>query len=325
MKYECHAHTKIYHPKYFLGKITPLIDKNNKGIVKTLHKIIPFCEKDAFDRYATFLEYSEMSEEEVLKRLIKQNPDTYICVKIMDLSCMGAGEVEKGILEQFGELLLLKKKYPQLILFPVIDPRNEDLETIYMVMKNHIDKIGGFGFYPNIGYTIMDERLDKFFSLLNIYKKACIIHTTDTTPVYYRGSDLEKLLDPLRKYFFFNKTSNKKLACGNFCHPHFVTERAKQYQNINFSIAHFGGVNKSMRFYTLKAIEQYENIYADVSYTFENDVEDLKQYLTIPKINRKILPGRDFYMNTLIKSNGQLARINNNLQENAKKWLRIDK
>lgn len=320
---EAHAHCKVYHPDKFAGVITPIINKNNVAFIKGLQKVNPFSDNDIFDRLATFLTYEYSTDRQVIEELVKQNPNKYICVKIMDLSCMGAGNVKVTLLEQLSTLLLLKIEYPQLILFPVIDPRNKDLDEIYKTMRKCIGKLGGFGFYPNIGYTLLDKRLDKFFGLLNDNKKACIIHTTDTTPVYYKGNDLRKLLQPLKKYFFYKEYRNNKKACGNFCHPHFVVERAKIYTDTNFVFAHFGGDNMTFRGYILKIIQSFENCYADDSSTFEENTVDLIKYRNDPKICKKILGGSDWYMNSLAKKSEQLTIINKEFAYNSLKCFRL--
>jgi len=322
MEIDCHAHCKIYHPKYFAGKITPFIDNHNKAFVFALQKLNPFSDNDAFDRLGHFLEYSDFSENEVIEKLVKQNPKSRFCIKIIDLSCMGAGNVKVSLIKQLYTLLRLKKDYPQLILFPVIDPRNKEIDSIYHVMSAHINEIGGFGFYPNIGYTLEDERLDRFFELLNDNKKSCIIHCTDTTPVYYKGNDLQKLIYPLRKYYFFKDSKSKKELCGNFGHPSFIVQRAIKYKNINFSAAHFGGENKSWRSYLINVIENHSNIFVDTSFTFETDSTQLEEYILNPRINRKILPGRDWYMNITENCTSNIASINKKLQKNVENWLR---
>lgn len=322
-KFECHAHSKVYHPKYFAGFLTPFIDKHTQTTVGFLHNLNPFSKRDTFDRLGRFLEYSDKSQRQVIDELVHNNPNKYICVKIMDLSYMGAGKVEKTILQQFYELLELKKEYPQLLLYPVIDPRNENLSSIYNTMVAHIKDIAGFGFYPNIGYTVTDWRLDKFFELLDSYGKSCIIHCTNTSPVYYKGKKLESLLRHLKSYYFYKDSNDTKELCGNFMHPYFTIERAIKHRNVNFNLAHFGGEDKYIRELVLNAIEFIDNIYADISSTFENDCSDLEKYIKNPKLNKKILPGRDWYMSVILKNNPRMKGIENKLQENAKKFLRL--
>lgn len=315
MKINCHVHPKIWHPNRFAGALTKIINKNTKKIVFILDKLNPFSDSDIMSRYAKFLEYEDYSERQILEKLPK---DTVHCVKIMDLSCMGAGNIEKTIYKQTLELIKLKKEF-DILLFVMVDPRRKDIDYLYKFIKLHLKNIAGLAFYPNIGYTVNDSRLDRFYELIK--GKAVMIHCTDSTPVYYQGNDLKELLKPIRNNFYFVESRKRKELCGNFAHPHFISLVAEKYRDVNFNVCHFGGTNQSWRNWVLMLIKQ-PNIYTDVSYTFEANQDKLNKYLKTA-LKEKILPGDDFYMNSIEKSNGKLKKLNETLSENAIKFLRL--
>ena len=292
--YESHAHCKIWQPKYFAGKLTPLL--MSKGFVWLLDHAIPFFDKDILSRLAHFAKMFKKTESEVFYDMFAEYPDHIICVKIMDLSCMGAGSVQKDIYTQTTQILDLGFK--NIRLFPVIDPRSKQRDAMLKLMWDNPKSFAGFGIYPNIGYTADDYRLREFWEWAEANSKSVMIHTTDTSPVYYRGKDLETLLQPIKHYFFFNDVKCKKLRCGNFCHPYFGIEQAKKYTNVNVSFCHAGGSNKEFWSYINNSSKSFKNVYFDTSSTIKTK-EEFFALVDATKNTDKILVGYDWFMSTL--------------------------
>ena len=231
---------------------------------------------------------------------------------------MGAGKVQKSIVEQTLQILSLN--FTNIRLFPVIDPRSEHANRMFDLMKSLPTRFAGFGIYPNIGYTADDYRLERFWKWANDNDKAVIIHCTDTTPVYYRGSDLDKLLEPIKNLFFYEHHKSKKLRCGNFCHPYFGIQMARKYTNVNVSFAHAGGSNNHFWQFINRATTSFKNVYFDTSSTVKNKKQfnDLYCQVNAPE---KMLCGYDWFMST-INIEQDLTNIYMDFMPNIKNFLR---
>jgi hypothetical protein len=291
----CHVHNKIEVPKYFAGKLTPLLQSNFMIKFYGLFDN-PFVDNDIIDRLQVFLKASKLTEKQHLDLMLRSHRlGGEFIVNTVDLSCMGAGKVKKNFIKQVAEFLELVKDRDSIRVLLMVDPRVPYINELYNLYASRINEFAGIKIYPNIGYSITDTRLKRFFDVSE--NKVVTVHCTDSTPVFYKGDDLQRLLEPIKHYHFYKDSKNRRELCANFAYPHLTMIVAQQYPKINFNLAHFGGNNKEWIRCIIKGANNLNNVYYDISSTYKTK-EDYQSLI----ITDKTLYGNDWDMSLLNKS-----------------------
>jgi len=317
MFYNSHIHTfrDIDVPRKFLplGLVRLLATKPGFYLTaKLLNNLNPFSDKDLFDRYIKFVRTGKLgSQQKIFENCKKYYPeDTNFVILPMDMAFMGAGKVPRPYKNQLAELANLKNIYPQIIPFIHVDPRRKGILDL---LKESVEKwdFKGVKLYPPLGYFPYDKDLYPVYDYCQKNNIPIIAHCSPYNAVHYKGSknDLLKLLTKSRTHIS-TKGKNKKELCSNFAHPENYKYVLRDFNKLKISLAHFGSEyywdkyldNPSdvANWFVIvrKMIEEYENLYTDLSFTLNNEdfFSLLKVLLSNAKIKHKILFGSDYYM-----------------------------
>ena len=306
------THIHILNKNHIPDKFLPL--KLNRLLAKTkisrifsriLNYMLPFSNNDLLDRYAAFIRHAiHKNQEEVFKEIYKKyvsflkkenlNPlDLKFLILTMDMTYMEAGKIKNSYEDQLKELANLKMNsiFSDCILpFMFLDPRRKNL--LELVMKYIPTKLfNGAKVYPAIGYFPDDDRLSYIYYLLEKHNCPVISHCS-RGGIYYRKM--------------------KQKECEIFSNPREWIPVLENYPDLKICLAHFGGEkdwkdffkgkkNDNWFFEIIELMKKYKNLYTDISYTLYK-----KEYFPILKIllqdkelNKKVLYGTDWYMNSL--------------------------
>jgi len=312
-------------------------------LMKFLHDLGFRSDDDVLDRVVRMLGIiNKPSQEDVLNILKWYYPaGTRFAVLSMDMEHMAAGKPVKPFREQLEELARLKERYGDII-FPFIcaDPRNPD---VVEMVRHYTGKRGftGIKLYPALGYYPFDIRLHKVYEYAIKNDLPIIVHCSKG-PVYYRGKYTPDMLEHPVTGEKYTEKKNSPLS-WHFTDPinydylmdHDKLQgymdkvasgtKAPDFSKLRISMGHFGGdieINKYLEsgwdfwknipladndnwFSTIRdLIMKYENFYADVSYTWEDDRFNniLKVLLgesrrsADQKFYHRILFGTDFFL-----------------------------
>jgi len=317
MYYNCHIHlfkdTDV--PEKFLPLALVKILKTKIGyklVTGILKNIIPFSDKDMFDRYVKFINLGKLgSQENIFKECKKYYPaGTQFIVLPMDMAFMSAGKVPRDYSEQIEELGKLKIEYPQIIPFIHVDPRRIGILDL---LKHSVEKLGfrGVKLYPPLGYFPYDQDLYPIYEYCEKKKLPIIAHCSPYNPVHFKGKkkDLIKLLEK-SKTPIETKGKKRKELCSNFTNPLNYKYVIKDFPKLKICFAHFGSEYSWNKFihqpeiddnwfrYIKDLISEGENFYTDISFTMNNVkyFSLLKVLLTDEKVRKKVLFGSDYYM-----------------------------
>jgi len=299
--YNCHGHIFDFHcvPEKFIPILSKrmLDDKKSLEIwVKVLHHAIPWTDTDKLDKFAKFISTMGKSQEEIYLNWASQYPKgTRLNALTMDLRWMGAGFVQKDYIDQLKEALEVKKKHKSMMLSVMIDPRAHDLDELYRFYYDNHAYIDALKMYPLVGYTVIDNRLDRFYELCDLFGWPVIVHGTPENAVHCKNRKEVKRTMP-RGFSGYKKSRRLKVMCGNYAHPYHIIQAAKAHPNINFNIAHFhGGWRKEI----INGMIECDNLYSDISFTFRNKSSQemlIELVAKFPILMDRLLFGDDMYM-----------------------------
>lgn len=302
--YNCHNHIFThenvpngYFPFFLVqaARIAPF----RFALKQMMKAIVPFTKNDKAHRYAAFINATyRKSQEENLHVLISYYPrGTKFIILPMDMSCMGAGKVKEDINQQHAELARLSKSdaYRDILIpFAHIEPRRPHaLDRLKRLVEE--DGFKGVKIYPTLGY-----RPDHDVLVNDIYPYM-----------------VEKNI-PLLAHCSPGSVNSKDLPieeAHSLADPYNYKRVLKEFPKLRICLGHFGGIGEWRRHlnegrsidnptWLTKIVEmmesgEYENLYADISYTifnFQENVPLLKILLENPAIQNKVLFGSDFYM-----------------------------
>lgn len=312
------------------------VNKHTIETAKVLHNIIPLTDKDVFDDLKNFIRYESQTQLQKITALKKSyEVDTQIVILTINQHYLEAGKVNRKYEDQLKELVALKQAGEDILIYFFAEPR--DPENFDLLLK-YEKYIAGLKMYPNWGYFPYDSRLDKYYKWCEDNNKSVVFHCTPETPIYYRGKDLEYLLN--EGFYQYNKDWSNKRKCGHFADPRGVVYVAKKYSKVLMSMAHMGSkeevlkyakYEKSWTHTILEACKTLPNVYTDISFCSYDDkvLSIVKKLMQDPILKYKILYGSDFYMNSVFKEQkefyenvkdiigsfafNQMAKINNDL------------
>jgi predicted TIM-barrel fold metal-dependent hydrolase len=283
-----------------------------KIVTRILKSIVPFTDKDMFDRYVKFVTTGRLkTQEEIFKQCLVFYPDeTKFIVLPMDMAYMGAGKVPRPYEQQLEKLYELTISFPQIIPFVHVDPRRDGILNL---LKKCVEdwKFKGIKLYPPLGYFPYDKDLDPIYAYCQEKDLPILTHCSPYNPVHYKGKKkhLKKLLEKSIESIH-TKGKKRKELCSIFTYPKNFIKVVEKYPNLRICFGHFGSQYYWDRFIHhpeeednwLRIIRDmcidYDNFYTDISFTMA-DIKYfslLKVMLTNEKLRKKILFGSDYYM-----------------------------
>ena len=302
----CHVHlfTSADIPNNFLplGLVRALDTKVGYFLFSRILKDLnPFSNQDLFERYINFVKIGRnKSQEDIYNLLAKEYPyGTNFFVLPMEMSQMGAGRVPREYMKQLEELTALNKKYPNVLPFVHIDPRNPKYLNYFNYAMNN--NYYGVKLYPPLGVFPFDERYDSIYATCSEHKKPFISHCTSGNPVFYKGSksELKDLLKNSRLPIDWNKS--KKDLCAYFTHPLNYQWVFEKFPDLKGSLAHFGREN-DWDVIIRDMMKKYKNMYCDISYSDydESHWGYIKVLLSTDDVFRsRCMYGSDYWMNSM--------------------------
>lgn len=319
--HNCHTHTFTLQnvPDKFLSflpiRFLARYDLT-KWLALYLNSLVPFSNRDIFDRYATFLRQGDQSTQADTLQTMKKYypPGTKFVVHSMDMDFMKAGNAKCDFQVQIEELAEIKQKDKDQLLYPFIgiDPHRKDLTGM---VRHYIEKKGfaGIKMYPPLGFWPFDERLYPVYEYAEKYQVPITTHC-GVGGIFYKGKKEKEWLVHPKTGVKLKKTRNKKFM-NNFADPDNYYHILKDFPNLKICFAHFGGghqwkiylrtpyesVYMNSWFYKVKELLKnpaYPNLYTDISYTISDFklLDLLKITLMDSVLADKILFGSDFYM-----------------------------
>ncbi len=300
---------------------TPLVE-----LSKVLAAVFPGITIEEVKRYKRFmdltlgqLEKGKSGQEGLYETLKEYYPqDTRFVLLSMDMAYMGAGEPEENFEIQLRELAAIKEKWGDRVYpFIAVDPRrNNHMDLV----KEFIEKnrFTGVKLYPPLGYWPSDERLmtkDGIYAYCMKNNIPIVTHASVPESVRFRGApDKDACRYPGKQNAFV--TADEKRHAKILTNPDEYRAVLNKYPGLKICFAHFGGNSEWEKYFVRpwddnrddvdgnwvnkirKLIAEYENVYADVSYTWATPrfTPLLKLLLTDEKILKRVLFGSDFYM-----------------------------
>ena len=317
MFYNCHIHIfeECDVPRKFLplGLVRLLSTKVGfRVIAKMLNNLNPLSDKDFFDRYVRFVEIGKLgSQKKIFEECRRYYPsDVKFIVLPMDMAFMKAGNVPREYAQQLEKLKEVKDQYDQILPFVHLDPRREGFYDLFI---KSIEEYGfkGVKLYPPLGYFPYDPRLIPVYEYCSAHKLPILTHCSPYNSVRYRGrkKEIKELLKGSKIPIDFKKNKKKELT-SNFTNPKNWEFVLNDFPQLKICLGHFGSEyywkeyienpgNPDNWFVIIrKMIEQYDNLYSDISFTLHNQefFPLLKVLLTNPSLRKKILFGSDYYM-----------------------------
>lgn len=214
--------------------------------------------------------------------------DTVVTALMMDITD-GKGKDEGQFTRQLEDTAEAALMYPgRLLPFVAVNPLRS---THFQHMINAIDKKGfvGVKLYPSLGYSVQSAAMDKVFA-------------------HCETNDIPVLLHCNQGGFKFDD------AAAKFCDPALWLPVLEAHPKLRVCFAHFGGDEnfvkpaipaKSWAATILSLMENYENVYADISYHTDcmdgganqkNYFNNLSGLLADKKYRDRILFGTDFHL-----------------------------
>ncbi len=319
--HNCHAH--VFTSRHIPDKFLPLglvrfLAKNNRTqmLGRFLNYCNPFSSDDVFDRYARFMEQGDQAgQEQILEGLQRAYPsDARYVLLSLDFHYMEAGEPAVSFEEQLAELAALKRRQPDLVFpFICVDPRRQGVLDL---VKEYIEEKGfaGLKLYPPLGFFPFDDRLDPVYEYAQANELPVLTHC-NRGGIYYRGAI--KKADHVHPVTgkWLPGWSNKSFT-DHYSAPENFAYVLKKFPELKLCFGHFGGavewkkymddpdpaVFENSWYYLIRElIQQYPNVYADISYALADFslLGLLKITLESPEVRNRVLFGSDFYMSEL--------------------------
>lgn len=242
----------------------------------------------------------------------------------MDFEFAGVGSSPQTYLEQLEELAALVGNPDNRVKpFVAADPRRPNLLGL---IREYIEERGfaGIKVYPPLGYFPFDPALNSIYGYAEANEIPVLTHCS-RGGVYYKG----KITKAMKTHPLTNERLGgwpRSKFSDNWTDPRNWSEVLKRHPMLKLCLAHFGGVGEWKKYWKNPArsstreetwfstiadlIEQYEHVYADVSFTahYRKYWPLLKVLLNTDKIKDRILFGSDFYM-VRIKGKEKVASI----------------
>ena len=268
---DIHTHTMGIEDtaEYQFGKFSKWIGKKKSRLKLVQNCLYWLGEKthiDELERYAVLLDYLDDSTESKIVRML-QRVDC-IVINTMDLAYCGAGDVKRDYRRQLDELISLKTKY-NIKIFMHLEPKRDNFWELVDYYQFFVD---GWKLYPPVSGYPTDHDIQ---AVLKKYPKPVTAHCTDTSPIYYKGEDIDLMIDWSH---WTARGGSQKDKCQSFSHPYWLAVLAKSNPQVSINAAHGGGKNPKLRDYVKKYCREIPNFYTDCSFTFGDPKENFEEF-----------------------------------------------
>lgn len=276
--------------------------------------------------------------------------DVGIVVLPMNFDYMGGGDAPAKYITQLRLTEDVKRKYPNHCFpFLAIDPRMGTAQSILQFVKSKFEPFMGYHgikLYPSLGFYPFDKRLEEVYRYAEEHQIPIMSHCT-RYGAFYAGKTLPPdMLDFTNSFnptaectarhaqdFYTNLTNLKPgEACDAFLDPMNYFDVLMKFKNLKLCFAHYGGDREIVKYLGSSAaqgnlatgynndtswyfiikqfMQQFENVYTDISYTLFDTNPDDKVVQTVKAdlevltsttglnkaIGNKILFGTDYFM-----------------------------
>lgn len=331
--FDVHCHVFNYKdvPDKFIGIRIPYNRVFLLKIERFLHRIINRSESDPFSNLAWFIHFFKNSSPSEIANRLKDyysGRAVVLCPLMMDMAPGIEGRIIDDYQVQIEKMRALRNLMPGTILpFFAADPNNSRLIENFLRVFSTTEEYNFFGIkiYPSLGYLPTHQVLMQLFEIceekripVTSHCSGATVHTSKKliTDIqgYHLTYDQEFSDKPITIRF-----KKKKSYAEFFNHPHNWLPVLKRFPNLKLNLAHFGGEEQWEKYisgnkdnwvsYIISMINEYDNLYADFSYTlyykkFFNGLLNL--FKENDKLYRRILFGSDYYM---IVREGQFNRL----------------
>jgi predicted TIM-barrel fold metal-dependent hydrolase len=315
----CHLFNFKAVPDKFLGIRIPMTQQFFSFIENLLHKLLWYTDADPLSNIAYFINIGKSyTIAEIAAKLFDYYPaaKTIFCPLMMDMQPGMAGDQETPYREQIANLRRLREDYPDKLLpFVAIDPRNQDVDDIFLSAFNDENNFFGIKIYPSLGYLPSHPKLRQIFEVCQDKRIPVTTHcgggTIHPSRCYIRqieGQRLDEnnqLEEICEDKWFFTRNSYAQY----FNHPKRWEPVLYAFPQLKLNLAHFGsdteweklanGENNTWVSRIMDMMTRYENLYADFSFNISNhrifDIfkEKVEDNILIEK---RALYGSDYYM-----------------------------
>lgn len=301
------AHMHLININHVGKNLIPLIvrmakNKNTrKFLINVLRAVDPLSKTDDIERLANFVESMGKTQRDKMNEIMTQYPKgTLFASLTIDHTYVGAGKPSVSYEEQIeGVVNLIKIGYP-IHMYLHIDARRPDY---FELIKKYKKYITGIKMYNLMGYFPYDIRLSPLYNWCSDNGKPIIFHCSPENINYYRGDDIDRILN--NSHYPLTKGKNNREKSSNFNNPLGIIEVAKEYGEVNMMISHLCGIEEVRKYivgeksWTTIGIQgclENKNVFLDTSFVAcEPAIYKLIDLLLeTPIIEDKLCYGDDF-------------------------------
>ncbi len=298
-------------------------------------------------RYASFSSIgTKSSQKDVFENILQfYPPGTRFVVLTLNMDEMGAGPSELKYRGQIEKVIELRRLYPDTLLpFLSIDPRMGSKEEVTRFVHDYIGTVstadGTVGFkpfigvklYPSMGFFPYDARLEGLYQFCEANNVPIMTHCTPSGAYFLGKLSLDMVAplpiacegEPAPPVPRFSGKDNDKDS-DMFLLPSNWNIVLKKYPRLKICFAHMGGVSEmwpknpdrpiaSWYNEVKRLMDEYPNIYTDISYTLSDEGTDYRTWKEIesllehPRFKSRILFGTDYFMTEQQDSEKNLAQ-----------------
>jgi len=333
--FDVHCHVFNYRdvPDTFLGIRVPQNLRLLSYLEKVLHKIKNSTDTDKLSKLAYFINFLKTrTTTEIAEKLFaySSQKNFIICPLMMDMTPGIGGRIIDDFQIQIEKMRALKNAFPEKILpFLALDPNNPKMaDNFYKVFEEGGDyNFFGVKIYPSLGYLPSHPKLMEIFSICEKKKIPVTAHCSGATvhtnkkiirniPGLHQNSDGSLSELPITMKF-----RKRNQYSDFFNHPTNWNPVLDKHPGLKLNLAHFGGDEAWNKYSTgdrenwvtqiIRMMHQYENLFADFSYTLYNRsyaiaLKDLLNENYV--VADRVLYGSDYYM---VVTEGHFNKLNN--------------
>jgi predicted TIM-barrel fold metal-dependent hydrolase len=304
----CHVFNHENVPNGFLGVRLPFTDRF-LNVLEGLTKFVGGAlNKDSITNISYFLDMFEKDTSAITKALFTNGyypASTIFCPLSMDMAGSIKGKTARNLEHQLLTLKTMMNVYKgRMLPFLALNPANPDMSEMFAeyvegVRESNIGWCWGVKIYPALGYLPTHYKLQDIFE---VCERLSIPVTTHCSNASVHST--HRRIDG--KWYWTKKDYSY------FTEPKKWLPVLKDFPKLRLNFGHFGGYeqwrnyaagkNDSWVTRIVEFMHQYDNVYADLSYTFS----DRKIHPVISQVlhdNSRVasraLWGSDYYMVTM--------------------------
>jgi len=315
----CHLFNFDAVPDKFIGIRIPMTRRFFDWVENLLHKLVWYTDADPLSNIAYFISIgSSYTIEEIATKLFDYYAPTktIFCPLMMDMAPGIEGDMKTPYDDQIVNMRQLRDNYPDKLLpFVAVDPRNPDVDNIFLSAFNDENNFFGVKVYPSLGYLPSHPKLMQIFEVCQAKRIPVTTHCGGGTVHSSRrhikciqGQRINENGQPeeiCESKWFFTKNS----FANYFNHPKKWEPVLHAFPQLKLNLAHFGGdteweklengQNNTWVSRIMDMMTRYENLYADFSFNISNhkiyEIFRQKVEENILLANRALY-GSDYYM-----------------------------